>query len=124
MSYEFYKTLHLLGIILLFSSIGFSAGYYFWREKISNNKNPELQKSFFLFPLHGISLAIIFISGFGLTAKLQISSIIFYSIKIGIWLLLGMSLVFFKRFPSKISLFLIITIFLGGLAGIIGLLKP
>ena len=91
MSYDFYKILHLTGILLTFTSL---SGYIFY---LIQNKTNEKAKFFSI--LHGVGLLIVLVSGFGLAARLgymqQLPNWIY--IKLAIWILLGGSLVIVKR---------------------------
>ena len=59
MSYEFYKILHTLSLFSLFISLGILIVY------------PKYLKSIVL-SVHGLSVLVLFVSGFGLIAKLKI----------------------------------------------------
>ncbi len=59
MSYEFYKILHIMSLFLLFISLGILVIY------------PKYLKPLLL-SLHGLSVLILFVSGFGLIAKMKL----------------------------------------------------
>jgi len=99
MSYEFYKILHLIFVCCLFFSLG---GLWLY-----NNLEAKTSLKKHLVILQGLSLLIIFISGFGLIAKLQVSTPWPYwvYIKITVWILLGLSPLLLKKtlpIPQKI----------------------
>lgn len=76
MSYEIYKLIHLFAIISLFLSIGALLSY-------SGNKKQ-------IMILHGLAGLILFISGFGLIARLKMPSFpLWVSLKLGIWIILS-----------------------------------
>ncbi len=93
MSYELYKVLHLVGIVLLFSGL-----VSVLTIKLSGAALEGKQKKF-AFMTHGIGLLLILISGFGLMARLglvqEFPKWIF--IKLSIWLFMGLVLALIKR---------------------------
>jgi hypothetical protein len=73
-----YKVIHLAGVIILFGALG--ASIY-----TSSNKDNKLAAI-----LHGISLLLILVSGFGLIARIWGSQWQWWMfVKMAIWLLLG-----------------------------------
>lgn len=75
MSYAFYHFLHLAALISLFLALG---GMLFG----SYNKKQMI--------LHGIASLVLFITGFGLIARLQISMVQMWLLgKLGIWFVLS-----------------------------------
>lgn len=95
MPYEFYKILHFIGLLLTFTSL---AGYIFYRMQTPSD---EKRKLFAI--LHGIGLAILLISGFGLAARLgyvqQLPNWIYT--KLVAWLLAGAAFTIIKRQAFK-----------------------
>ena len=65
MSYTFYKSLHLGGLLLLFFSLG-----GLWLLYAVGKTVPTLKKQ--LLVLHGVSWLVVFIAGFGLIARMAI----------------------------------------------------
>lgn len=93
MSYEFYKLIHFIGIILLFSGL---TGLL--TVKMSNGHLVGQTKKL-IFISHGIGLLFILVSGFGLLAKLSLTSSMpnwVYG-KLTIWLMLGGAISYLKR---------------------------
>ena len=81
MSYETYKLIHLFAIISLFLSIGALLVY-------SGNNNKKLKKKIMI--LHGLAGLILFVSGFGLIARLKMHSFpMWVNLKLGIWIILS-----------------------------------
>ena len=80
MSYETYKILHLIGVFSLFLALG---------ALLIQGNNKQTKKN--LMMLHGIAVLILFVTGFGLLARLDIFRDIptWAILKIGIWLILG-----------------------------------
>lgn len=94
MSYEFYKILHLSGLILLFSGL-----ICLLTLKIAGVAIEGSSKKF-AYMTHGIGLFFILLSGFGLLARLNIiggglPNWIF--VKLAIWLYFGISVVLIKK---------------------------
>lgn len=92
-SYEIYKFLHLIGIILMFSGL---IGLLTMR---THNITPAGASKSFAFITHGIGLLLILVSGFGLLARLQLAQNMpnWAYFKIAIWLYFGMSIALVKR---------------------------
>lgn len=93
MSYEFYKVLHVTGLILLFSGL-----VSLLTLKIAGAAVEGSAKKF-SFLTHGIGLFFILISGFGLLAKLNILSDMpnWIYVKLAIWLYFGITISLIKR---------------------------
>lgn len=93
MSYQFYKVLHLLGLMLLFFGFGglLMAAY----AKVELKKAARIMG----FVTHGVGLLLILISGFGMAARLGLVSGLpaWVQAKVGIWLLLGLAISLVKR---------------------------
>jgi hypothetical protein len=65
MTYEFYKVMHFLGIVMLFTALGGSVLHVInGGSKATNVARPLVGA------LHGIALALILIGGFGMMARL------------------------------------------------------
>ncbi|OFZ31892.1 MAG: hypothetical protein A2622_11775 [Bdellovibrionales bacterium RIFCSPHIGHO2_01_FULL_40_29] len=93
MTYEFYKVLHLVSIILLFSglvgllTIQMSGGSALGRVKS------------LVYISHGVGWLLLLVSGFGLAARLGLTTGLpgwVYS-KLVIWLLLGLAITVIRR---------------------------
>lgn len=93
MTYEFYKILHLLGLILLFFSFGGLLLVSYSRAEL---KKPA---RIMAFSTHGVGLLLILVSGFGMAARLGMVSGLptWVKAKIGIWVLLGVAISLVKR---------------------------
>ncbi len=118
--YEFYKVMHLLGLILAFTGL---AGVL-----MAGLNNPPLKKSVRLLGAitHGVGLLFLLVSGFGLAARLGLFGGLpgWVYAKIMIWLFVGLIMIFVKRKPQMgLTLyFLIITA--GFLAAYFAVNKP
>lgn len=93
MSYEFYKVLHFLGIILLFFGLGGLLVVNYGRAQIQKQARMMAMMG------HGVGLLLIIVSGFGLAARLGLARSMpgWIHAKIAIWVLLGISISLVKR---------------------------
>ena len=120
MSLEIYKTLHLLGLMMLFLGLG-GALMANSTTVVVKTKVKVISSA-----THGVGLLLLIISGFGMAARLGIMSGLpgwIYTI-IFIWLLFGGAIVLAKR---KANMTLVLTLLfcgLGFLAAYLGVLKP
>lgn len=113
MSYEFYKILHLIGLVTLFISLGALA--YIPLEK---------RKPFMI--IHGVSSLLMLVAGFGLLARLGMARDMgaWVYAKIVIWLILGATPVILKRKPQLAMPVTVVSIALGALAAYLAIMKP
>lgn len=111
MSYQFYKVIHILGVLLVFTSlIGILMAYWNTSDiKKSIRKLGAIS--------HGVGLLIIFVSGFGLAARLGYFGSLpnWVYLKICIWLIAGALMYFVKR-KSHLGFSLYFIIICTGLA--------
>lgn len=114
MSYIVYKIIHLAGIMTLFAAIGGLAAL--------DPRKPAAMRGFVA--LHGIALLLVLTGGFGMQAKLQMGIPGWMIAKLAVWLLMGFSLVIFKRQLVAPRLALGFTIGLGVAATYLGIYKP
>jgi len=115
MSYLVYKIIHLAGVMSLFASLG--------GLMAADHRKPATLRGFTA--LHGASLFILLVSGFGMHAKLGIEGFpIWMIIKLVVWLLMGAALVVFKRrlIPTKVAMAAVII--LGIASAYLGIYKP
>lgn len=113
MSYEFYKILHLAGLVTLFASLGALA-------VVPNDRRKPFMA------LHGIATVVMLVAGFGLLARLGLMGHLggwVYG-KIAIWLALGATPVILRRKPNLAVQVLIASIVLGAIAACLAILKP
>lgn len=120
MSYQFYKILHMLGLMLTFFGFG--------GLLVAAYARAELKKSARImgFITHGIGLLLILVSGFGMAARLGMIAGLpgWVQAKIGVWVLLGIGISLVKRkgyigWPIAILLW-----GLGTSAAILAITKP
>jgi hypothetical protein len=117
MSYNFYTVLHVFGVIVLFTSLGALAA-------TAGSPSASLRRLASI--AHGVSLAIIFVAGFGLLARLGFFGDIpmWAWTKMGLWLILGAIVVPLKRKPEWAPALWIAMPIIGGLAAWLAVMKP
>lgn len=101
MSYQIYKMIHVVSIVLFFSGYAVAA---------VKKQNIKLEKI-----LTGVALVLIFVSGMGLIARLGIPHgapwPMWIKLKLGIWVIIGTSgHIILKRWPKAASQFFWIAI--------------
>ena len=103
------KTLHIVGVIALFTSLGATllGG--------SGKKGATI--------LHGVSLLLILLVGFAMLKKPPMGQS-WWMIKIGLWLFLGLAPVLAKRKVLPSSVVLVLSIAAAACAAWLGLAKP
>jgi hypothetical protein len=107
MPIEVYKLLHLLGIMLLFASLGGMAIL-----GLRGGEEREVAPLRKLLTIgHGVALLVVFVAGFGLMARLGIMSgwPTWIYIKLALWLVLGAAVAVVRRTPElgRVWLFLL-----------------
>lgn len=110
--YEFYKVLHVVGIMLLFCGLG---GVLF---SFAMQKNVPGKWKALSFVTHGLGMLFILVGGFGMAARLGMVSGLpnWIYAKLIIWGLLGLSVSLAKR-KAQYGLILIGVFTLLGFAG-------
>jgi uncharacterized membrane protein SirB2 len=114
MSYEFYQTLHIFGLFLLFSSLGAAAMHAMNGGTKESNKARK-----WVAITHGVSLLLVLVAGFGMLAKSGRAPTDqwpdFIPMKLAVWFVLGGALVLFYRKPEWAKALWIVLPALGGL---------
>ena len=106
MSYEFYKVIHLLGIAGVLLPLGAMA-----QHAIAGGTKATLGNRKALLILHGISMLLIFVAGFGLIARTGVGFPGWIYAKIVIWLIFGGAVAVALRKPALArSLFYVLPI--------------
>ena len=117
MSYLTYKILHLVAILFLFTSLGSLA-------VLGRTVDHRLRKLAGI--VHGISVMVILVAGFGLLARLGFFGSIptWAWLKMGVWLLLALAAWPLRRRPEwALALWLLLPA-LGGVAAWLAVAKP
>ena len=120
MPYEFYKTLHFAGILLVFVS----TGALIYHAKLGQGKPHPLRKLAVI--SHGVGMFFILLAGFGLLARLGMATAMpnWVYAKLVIWAILGGSIILFYKKPNWAGTFWFGTIILGVLAAYLATWKP
>jgi uncharacterized membrane protein SirB2 len=116
MSLQFYKLLHIIGILLTFSALG---GVFVYAGNGGNKEGNSLRKVIAI--SHGVGLVLLLVSGFGMLAKLGLSFPMWVVPKLVIWLALGAAIALGYRKPEKAVLLWTGSVALGSIAALIGL---
>ncbi len=123
MSYETYKLIHFLGLILLFMSLGGAALHVMNGGIKATNGSRK-----FLAITHGVALGLVFLGGMGLMKWKGISHGGPYPIwlypKVAVWLLLGGITALIWRKPTLGNLYWLLIPVLGGIAVFFATVKP
>ena len=119
MSYGFYKVLHILGLLMLFSGLAGTIVHAANRgEKASNVMRGALAA------LHGGGLLLLLVSGFGNVAELGIGFPGWVFVKVAIWLVFGALIVLPYRKPQWNQALLWLLPVLGAFAAYLAIYKP
>lgn len=107
MSYEFYKVLHLTGIIMIFTSLGAAL-----LHSMNGGERKYPHRKWVMIS-HGIGMAMVLVAGFGLLARLGLKMEGWAIAKLAIWLYLGGVMAIIYRKP-KLSKHIWLAIVLAG----------
>lgn len=120
MSYSFYKVVHLVGVMSLF--IGLATILILAYTGQLKSKPARLLG----FLTHGLGLLVIFVSGFGLLARLNFFANMpgWAYAKIGAWVLMGVVIALLRRKPGLLYFNLILILAIGGTAAYLAVNKP
>jgi uncharacterized membrane protein SirB2 len=119
MSFLTYKLIHILGVLALFLSLG---GLVALRLAPSSSSAAAAR---LLRMVHGVSLALVFVAGFGLMARLGIMTAwpAWIWLKLAVWLALGGLVVLVRRSEASARALLVVFLALGSLAAWAALAK-
>jgi len=119
MPFEIYKILHILGLLLVFTSLG---GVFVYLGNGGSKTDNRLRKMVAI--THGSGLLCLLLSGFGMLAKSGVPGFPFWvATKLIIWLVLGALLFIAYRKPLLATRLWGIAIAGGVLAAILGVYK-
>ncbi len=119
MSIEFYRVLHIVGIMLVFMSLGASVLHA--ANGGTRDQNPSRK---LVAALHGTGLLLLIVAGFGMLARLQLMSDGlpgWIHPKLLVWLLVAAAPVLITRKPGLAPLMWFVLPLLGGVAAYFGL---
>lgn len=113
MTYEFYKVLHLVGLVTLFAALGALS------VVSTDKRKPYLT-------LHGVASVVMLVAGFGLLARLGLARDmgLWVWAKIAIWVILGATPVLLRRKPNLAFPTFLVSLALGTLAAYLAIYKP
>ena len=117
MSYEFYKILHVVGVLMVFASIGATLVKASLKDTSSTFKK-EIGIT------HGVGLLLALVAGFGIIAKLGLAFNGWVIAKILIWLFFGGVTAIATRKPELAKPLWFISILIGILAAYLAIYKP
>jgi hypothetical protein len=117
MSYEFYTVVHVFGVIFLFTALGALAA-------TAGSATASLRRAASI--AHGVSLALIFVAGFGLLARLgHFGAIpVWAYLKMALWSALAIVVLPLKRRPEWAPALWVVMPIFGGLAAWLAVTQP
>jgi sulfite exporter TauE/SafE len=117
MSYEFYNVVHVIGVLFLFTALGALAA-------TAGSNSAPLRKIASV--AHGVALAVIFVAGFGLLARLGHFGAIppWAYLKMVVWGLLALVVLPIKKKPEWAPALWVLMPVFGGLAVWLAVAQP
>ena len=122
MSYAFYKTLHVFGVILLFTSLG----AYAHHNAIGGDKASNPRRRAFA-ATHGVAMLILLVAGFGAAGRGNMLSDDFplwIAAKVVLWLFFGAIVGVLSKRPGVGKVLWWVLPVIGGVAGWLAITKP
>ncbi len=125
MSFEFYKVVHIVGVILLFYALG-GMTLQALRGKIDAQPEEKPPGRALMAAFHGIALVLLLVAGFGALVKLGTTDGVPGWVwgKLVVWLLLAASPVLIKRKPNFAKALWFVLPLLGVVAVGLAVMKP
>ena len=120
MTYEIYKLLHILGLLLLLFGL-FGMAVVIW-----NGASPSPKVKKYLMMSHGFGLALLMVAGFGMAARLGLMAQMpgWIYVKIFIWICLGGLATLIRKKPERASVWILSIFVLVAIAASMATLKP
>jgi hypothetical protein len=120
-SYQFYKTLHLVSVMLMFSSLGGLLLHAMNGGTKANNPSYKLAAAG-----HGASLLVMLVAGFGMLAKggFSFATNPWIHIKLLLWFVMGALVMVPARAPGLAKPVWVAAPILGGIAAWAAIFKP
>lgn len=120
LSLQVYKLAHLLGLFLVFTSLG---GLVL--HAMNGGDRESNQRRGLVFATHGIGLLLVLVSGFGMLARLGIHGVPGWAaVKLVIWLVIGGLVALPQRVPAASRFVWFLAPALALVAGWLALYKP
>ena len=115
-----YKIVHLVGLILLFQSLGAST----FSRMLPGETDGKSGKMLTI--MHGIGLFLLLLGGFGMLARLEIGFPfpVWTWVKLIIWIVLGAAPILVKKRTETARTWWTVILLLGVVAAYMGLYKP
>lgn len=117
MSYEFYKVLHVVGVLMVFAAVGANLVIASMKDASSTFKQ-EIGIT------HGIGLLLAIVAGFAIIAKLGLAFKGWVLVKMLIWLFFGGVTAIAARKPDLVKPLWFASILIGLLAAYLAIYKP
>ncbi len=117
MSYEFYRALHVIAILMVFLSLGGAI-----MRATLNDTSAAAKKMVMM--VHGTGLLLAILAGFGALAKAGIPFGGWVAVKFVIWLILGGAVAMVGRLGNKANMMWYVIIILGAVAAYMAIFKP
>jgi hypothetical protein len=120
MSFEFYRVVHICGLLLLFSGLAAMWGLAVAKAEITRGRRITISM------IHGIGLLSMLVSGFAMAGQLNLASHppAWLNTKLVIWLIMGASLGLARRKAKWGAALLLAWVVLGTFAAYLALFKP
>ena len=120
MSYPVYKIIHLVGVIMVFVSLGGLVLH------MINQGDAKFKNRRFVMITHGVGMAVALVGGFGLMARIGITTSwpLWLWLKLAIWFVLGGAIAFILRKPSLAKLNWALLFVIAGVAVYLANFKP
>jgi hypothetical protein len=123
-SYQFYKVVHIVGIVLAVSALGGAAA----QAMLGGSQRPGASSRRLLAGLHGLGVFLVLLGGFGLLARIGILRGAHFPgwlwVKLVIWAIVAIGLFVPSRRPGLARPLLFALPVLGGLAAYMAIYKP
>lgn len=121
MSYEFYKVAHVVGLACLVLGLGIGIAYF-----VTSGSKANKSLKIWTFALHGVGLALLLVSGFGLLVKLGFATSIpgWVYAKLVIWGAMALMISVIKRRAQWFPMTSLLIVLLVGLAASFAITKP
>lgn len=122
MPYEFYKVVHLLGIMILFATLG---GLAILALRGGDDREAAPIRKLLTIG-HGVALLVVFVAGFGLMARIGIMKgwPTWIYAKLALWLVLGGAVALIRRTPQLGKVWLFVLPLVGGAAAWVAVTHP
>lgn len=126
MSYEFYKVLHLLAILLVFTSLG-GLAMIAWQSRSGAATDEARGARRTLAIINGIAILVVFVAGFGLMARTGVATgawpLWIYG-KIGVWVLVVASMMIVRKKGGLGALWYVLLPLVGAVGAWLAVNKP